>query len=150
MPSSDEETHRQRLVESEGDSVNTTPSSVAARPRILLVEDNRNQADALAAILGDGLEVVRAIDGREARARLATGEAFDAVLSDVEMPRMGGFALLQWLRSERPELAVRLVFVTVDPETSLARTLAQTHPILRKPVKPEELHAAVQAALRKR
>jgi CheY-like chemotaxis protein len=124
--------------------------NVPVRPRILLVEDNRNQADALALLLGSGFEIVRAADGREARARLATDDSFDVILSDVRMPRMSGFALLEWAREQRPVLERRFIFLTSEPSASVAQTLAQTHPLLRKPAKPEELRAAIEAVLAKR
>lgn len=118
--------------------------------RILLAEDNRSHAEALVRRLGEGVQVVHALDGREARAHLASDDAFDVVLCDVLMPRMSGFALLQWVREEKPQLEPRLVFVTADPETSLARAVAQTHRVLRKPTSSEELQGAVRAAMAKR
>ncbi len=125
-------------------------AGAAMRPRILLVEDNRSHADAVTALLGGGFEIVRTIDGREARARLATDDAFDVILSDIVMPRMSGFGLLQWIRGERPKLAARVVFLTADPEASMARALGDTHHVLRKPATRDELHAAIQAVLARR
>lgn len=124
--------------------------NIPVRPRILLVEDNRHQADALVLLLGSGFEVARAVDGREARARLATDDSFDVILSDVRMPRMSGFALLEWAREQRPVLERRFIFLTSEPSESVAQTLARTHPLLRKPAKPEELRAAIEAVLAKR
>ncbi len=41
-------------------------------------------------------------------------EGFDAVVTDLQMPRLGGRALFEQLVDERPQLARRFVFVTGD------------------------------------
>lgn len=121
----------------------TFPSK-ATRVRLLLVEDDRSHAGAIINLLGEGFEVVHALDGREARARLAADDAFDVILSDIMMPRVTGFALLDWVRTEKPALEHRVVFVTTDPEGSLARCLGKTHRVLRKPLSADDLHRAVR------
>ena len=62
--------------------------------RYLIVDDNRDFADNLAEIVRDaGDEVTIAEGGPEALA-LARGTRFDAVLTDMRMPLMGGAELV--------------------------------------------------------
>jgi CheY-like chemotaxis protein len=112
--------------------------------RVLVVEDSDSIAQVIPRLLGPGFETVRATDGIAARESLATaGDTFDAVLSDVTMPRLDGFGLLRWAQAERPELLERLVFMTADPDLRAATLIALTHPVLRKPLTPAVLHAAL-------
>lgn len=117
--------------------------------RILLVEDSDAVARVTVRTLGPRYLVERAVDGEEARARLKGGAEFDVVLSDVQMPRMGGLGLLRWLRVEMPALALRCLFLTADPDLPEAKEIARTHPhpILLKGCTREALHAAIATIL---
>src|SRR3989454_205598 len=62
-----------------------------------------------------GGEVVAVENGLEAIERLGpASERFDAVVTDLQMPRLGGRALYEQLAEQRPQLADRFVFVTGD------------------------------------
>jgi CheY-like chemotaxis protein len=66
--------------------------------RVLLVEDNEiNQQVALEILRGAGVEARLAVNGREAVQRV-TRERFDAVLMDVQMPVMDGYAATREIR----------------------------------------------------
>jgi PAS domain S-box-containing protein len=76
----------------------TSAAERLAGSRVLLVEDNEiNQQVALEILKGTGLEVVLAVNGREAFERI-TRESFDAVLMDVQMPVMDGYAATKEIR----------------------------------------------------
>src|SRR5207247_11393755 len=63
----------------------------------------------------EGHGVVAVENGFEAVDRLGpASEGFDAVVTDLQMPRLGGRALFEQLVDERPQLARRFVFVTGD------------------------------------
>src|SRR5437660_487087 len=63
----------------------------------------------------EGHEVVAVENGLEAIERLGpASDRFDAVVTDLQMPRLGGRALYEQLREQRPQLAERFVFVTGD------------------------------------
>src|SRR2546427_8780509 len=63
----------------------------------------------------EGHEVVAVENGLEAIERLGpASERFDAVVTDLQMPRLGGRALYEQLAEQRPQLADRFVFVTGD------------------------------------
>lgn len=68
--------------------------------RILIVEDDATFRTLLATILEEsGHQVTLAGDGAEGLARLR-GEAFDLVLSDLKMPKLGGLELYRLAREE--------------------------------------------------
>ncbi|HEX2012914.1 MAG TPA: PAS-domain containing protein, partial [Roseateles sp.] len=73
--------------------------------RLLVVEDNLNNQQVAQELLQDeGATVVLAGDGRQALDLLDAGEAFDAVLMDVQMPVMDGYTATRAIRA-RPGLA---------------------------------------------
>src|SRR5437764_13078953 len=81
----------------------------------LIVDDNFALRGAIARSLArDGWEVATATDGLEAleavRSRL-----FDAVITDVHMPRRGGLWLWQQALALRPELRGKFVFMSSEP-----------------------------------
>jgi CheY-like chemotaxis protein len=63
-------------------------------------------------------EIVCAGSGAEALAILATDSDFDAVLSDVMMPRMSGPELFARCYRDYPQLAQRFVFTSGNPESA--------------------------------
>ncbi|RCW63011.1 multi-sensor hybrid histidine kinase [Pseudorhodoferax soli] len=69
--------------------------------RLLLAEDNEiNQQIAIELLEGAGAQVRVAQNGREAVDMVASGEAFDAVLMDLQMPVMGGLEATRLLRAD--------------------------------------------------
>ncbi len=81
----------------------------------LIVDDNFALRGAIARSLArDGWEVATATDGLEAleavRSRL-----FDAVITDVHMPRRGGLWLWEQALALRPELRGKFVFMSSEP-----------------------------------
>ncbi len=66
---------------------------------ILAVDDSVSMRKMVAITLNEaGHEVIEAVDGEDALAK-AKGTKPDLVLADVNMPKMGGFALIRKLRT---------------------------------------------------
>jgi hypothetical protein len=74
------------------------PDTGARRGRVLAVDDNADMREYLARVLGTVFDVVTAEDGQAALEAVAREGPFDLVLTDVMMPRLGGFGLLKALR----------------------------------------------------
>jgi CheY-like chemotaxis protein len=117
--------------------------------RILLLEDNRTLAEILGDMLASfGFVVCPAYDGVAGLARLED-EAFDLVLSDIQMPRLDGMSLLKVLRGLKLELPVILMtgYTGIwEKERALRQGAVD---FLPKPFAMEELLAAVRRALEK-
>ena len=83
------------------------------RLRLLVVDDSVTTRQLERSILeGAGYEVAVARDGQEAWEQLASGEVFDLIVSDVEMPRLDGFQLVARVRASRRTARLPVVLVT--------------------------------------
>jgi chemosensory pili system protein ChpA (sensor histidine kinase/response regulator) len=83
------------------------PSTVAlqSRTRMLLVDDSLSVRKVVSGLLRRmGCDVTTAADGEEALALITGDNQFDAIITDLEMPRKSGFELLDELR-RRPAFA---------------------------------------------
>lgn len=86
------------------------PSQAPAR--LLLVEDSLIARDLERTILESaGYEVDVAPDGIDALERLRTG-IYDLIVTDIEMPRMDGFELLERIRAQERTREIPVVVVT--------------------------------------
>ena len=72
---------------------------MAADTNVLLIEDDREIATTLLRVLESaGYSVVHAPNGMEGR-KLAEQHAPDLVITDMMMPKMGGFPVLEFLKA---------------------------------------------------
>ncbi|MHB0877964.1 MAG: hybrid sensor histidine kinase/response regulator [Anaerolineae bacterium] len=113
--------------------------------RVLVVEDETAVAAVLQRLLVKrGCKVSVANSGVEAL-RLVSGQSFDAIISDIRMPEMGGIALWENLRNDYPELASRVIFVTGDTANADTSEFLKNagQPILPKPFGAEDLAKAI-------
>ena len=70
--------------------------------RVLIVDDEPQIRTLLSMSLRMvGYDVTAAADGFEAMT-LCTAETFDAILTDIDMPRMNGHELVRWVARNRP------------------------------------------------
>ncbi|QEG39982.1 hybrid sensor histidine kinase/response regulator [Roseimaritima ulvae] len=88
------------------------PREADAVKRILVVEDSVTTRTLMKNILETaGYYVDSAVDGQEAREKLDE-ESFDLVVSDIDMPRMDGFALTEAIRKSETTAELPVVLVT--------------------------------------
>jgi DNA-binding response OmpR family regulator len=89
------------------DPVANTPRLSPAT--VLVVDDEPVITATVAEHLRDiGLKVLMAHDGEEAIKILQGSEPVHIVFTDVLMPRLDGFELLRWIRTNRPRIKVLL------------------------------------------
>ena len=116
---------------------------------ILLVDDQPDLLNNLSlALEAAGYQTLTASDGVEALAALQS-QPVDLIVSDIEMPRMNGYQLYQWVR-ENP-LWVRIPFLFLSahlPDTNiyLGQDLS-TDDYLTKPIRTGDLISIVQNKL---
>jgi CheY-like chemotaxis protein len=116
---------------------------------ILVADDEQGIRDLLCYTLEpEGFEVVTVCDGVQA-VECLRGRAFDLVILDVHMPRMGGPEALARIREMRPSQRVIVVSSSSDVSHSLERAaLAGGASIcLFKPIELDDLFAAIEQAL---
>ena len=118
------------------------------RARVLVVDDDRILLKAFGRILTDaGFEPTLADSGAEALDAMDRG-SFDAVVSDIGMPVLGGLDLFKRIRAR--DLDVPVIFVTGTPSVETAAEAVE-HGALRyllKPVTHERLRESVTLAVR--
>ena len=83
----------------------------AARPRVLLVDDDERNLLAVSSVLEDLGEVVAARSGEEALRHLLKDE-FAVILLDVYMPGMDGYETAQIIRSRDQTKGIPIVFLS--------------------------------------
>jgi CheY-like chemotaxis protein len=109
-------------------------------PRILLVDDEPTVLALMARTLAEaGYDVITASNGLEAlELAVAARPHVDAVITDVQMPQMGGEALAAALRQADLDLPILFVSGFNGPS---APTLPG--PLLAKPFTPDQFVAAI-------
>jgi two-component system, cell cycle sensor histidine kinase and response regulator CckA len=113
---------------------------------VLLVDDDNGVRTLAHAILqAHGYRVLEASNGLDAL-RVAAGHTddIDVLVADVVLPGLRGPQLAEWLRIERPDLAVLLLTGSESDPPADARP---DDDILLKPFEPASLLAHVRAAL---
>jgi CheY-like chemotaxis protein len=139
----------ERLAAARTSAGGATPPAPGDVPtRVLIVDDNADGAEMLAAVLNvDGHQTLVAHDGRRAL-QLAAEHQPDVVLLDIGLPDMDGFEVARRLRGE-PRLArVRLVALTgFGQEEDRRQSVAAgfDHHLL-KPVDMEALREVLRMA----
>ncbi|HWU85736.1 MAG TPA: ATP-binding protein [Kofleriaceae bacterium] len=121
------------------------------RLRILIVDDDRPVAAAIALELGEH-DVVVAESGREALEILRRDKDFDVILCDLMMPEVSGMDVYEALRLIDAALLGRVVLMTGGAFTIRAgEFLSRVNaPMLEKPFESGQLHAIVNTLERRR
>jgi signal transduction histidine kinase len=124
-------------------------STGAGRGRILVADDNADMREYLTRVLGRSFEVVAVADGQAALDIVHRGAPFDLVLTDVMMPRLGGFGLLASLRGDARTRALPVVMLSAraGEEASVEGLEAGADDYLVKPFSARELLARVRTHL---
>jgi CheY-like chemotaxis protein len=87
---------------------------VGSQRRILVVDDDAAIRHLVGTTLAEeGFEIQEAVDGADALAKMGA-EAYDAVVSDLQMPRLDGLSLLREIRRRGTEVPVIIQTARVD------------------------------------
>jgi two-component system, chemotaxis family, chemotaxis protein CheY len=122
--------------------------------RILLVEDSastrsfvRSALEAEASCMGP-IEIVEASSGFDALRLLPRGR-YDLVVTDINMPDINGFELIQFIRkSDRHKSTPLIIISTQGSERDRARGFSLgANEYLAKPLRPNDLVSAVRRLL---
>jgi CheY-like chemotaxis protein len=132
------------------DAADLAAPAVAAAPvlragRVLVIDDERDVAETLRALLEDLGQAVTVASSGEAgwRCLTASNAPYDVVTLDLKMPDLSGQKLWERLVSRGSPFTERIVFVTgdtVEPETQ-AFLRSAGRPVIDKPFGPAALAA---------
>lgn len=120
--------------------------------RLLIVDDDPATREQLAHLLRlHGHDLLEAADGAQALA-LVRSAPVDLVVSDIAMPVLDGFGLVQAIRREPAVAATPVLLLTaLDDRASMRRAIqVRADDYLAKPVRPPELLDAIAALLARR
>jgi CheY-like chemotaxis protein len=125
------------------------PSSGLApvpRARIFVIDDEPALGPAVRSLFAGEHDVVVAVSGREALARLLEDRDFDVILCDLMMPDLTGMDLFEEIKTIRPELAQRFVFMTGGALTGRMEEFFKRYPnrCIQKPFDLVELRSLVR------
>jgi len=119
---------------------------MSAQPKVILVDDDQEVLDAYRLTLElDGFDVIAVGSARAGLDILSPGLPV-AVVSDVRMPGLDGFGLLDAVRSVDPEIPVVLVTGHGDVPMAIKAVRAGAWDFIEKPADPVRLVETVRRA----
>ncbi len=114
---------------------------------ILVVDDDVVFRRDVCEVLGDaGHETIAASNGRDAMAVLASGPRPSAIVLDLDMPEVDGFAFTRWLDRHPSLRAIPVVVVSGLVHAGVGQPL-RCVAMLDKPFSPDELIEHVEKAV---
>ena len=121
------------------------PQPATQHGRVLVVEDNADMRDYVAGLLSDEYDVVTATDGIDALEKLADFRP-DLVLTDVMMPRLDGFGLLERLHGNPATTGIPVIMLSAraGEEGTVEGLEAGADDYLVKPSSARELKARIR------
>ena len=128
---------------------NLRPVDSKDKPLVLLVDDNRDMREYVQRLLSTKFRVITAANGRGALAQLKA-QPPELVLSDVMMPEMDGFQLLEALRSQASTSSIPVILLSAraGEESRIEGMQSGADDYLVKPFTARELLARVDAHVR--
>jgi signal transduction histidine kinase/CheY-like chemotaxis protein len=131
-----------------------SPSENLRGAKVLVVDDNRTNRMILEAMLQRWEMKVMSVEGaeealRQLGAACEAGEPFELVVTDMHMPKMDGFALVERIR-QRPELSTATIMMLTSAghqgDAARCRELGVSAYLL-KPIRQSELREAIARVL---
>jgi CheY-like chemotaxis protein len=120
------------------------------KPKVLLIDDMPETMMLLMAYLTDeGYDVITAENGVEAISMLGK-QKLDVIISDIMMPKMGGFEFLDKIQNVLPSQRIPLIFMSAK-EKNVAEKMALdlgASAFLQKPVSLTVVKATIEAAIK--
>jgi DNA-binding NtrC family response regulator len=118
---------------------------MAAEATVLLVEDDADVRDVLAASLSKSFDLLVAASAADAL-RIIAARSVDLLVTDIVMPDMDGLDLADRATAMRPGL--RVIYMTGYADPSRHSTRARHGRVIAKPFTPGRMAAEIRAALR--
>ena len=117
------------------------------RTRVLLADDHRIVAEALASLLSPEFEVVGVVEDGLALLAAARSLRPDVIVTDITMPHLNGLDALPLLKKDDPK--VKIIVLTMHQHAAYARRALEVGAsgFVVKHSAPTELVAAIRAAL---
>lgn len=120
----------------------------ARKPRLLLVDDQPVQLQALYRTLAGDYQLFMATNGEQAL-QVALQQQPDLILLDVVMEGLDGFGVLQRLRAQAQTPAIPVIFVTAHSDQDIESRCLEAGAVdfITKPINPAVVRARVRTHL---
>jgi DNA-binding NtrC family response regulator len=119
-----------------------------AKDRILCIDDDQDQCDLLeAALVRLGYVAMTTTSPGTALERLASGEHFDAIITDLGMTEMDGLTLCERIIATRPGASVVVLTGQSSMETAIGALRVGAYDFLTKPIDPKHLTISMARAV---
>ncbi|MBS2022883.1 MAG: sigma-54-dependent Fis family transcriptional regulator [Deltaproteobacteria bacterium] len=113
---------------------------------LLIADDEESIRHVLTLLLSErGYEVRAVKDGEEALAELKARQ-YDALVTDVRMPRLDGLSLVRAAQEASPETTVIVMSAYGSHELAIEAMKAGAYDFLMKPFRPDEVHLVLRKA----
>jgi len=116
---------------------------MAARPRVLIVDDNPDVGRMLTLALRAHYDCFVETSATRAIDLVVGGQRFDAIVLDLWMPGTNGMEAYETLAERAPSMASRVVFITGGGLPPRMHAFAKRFEALAKPLKVDVLRAAI-------
>ncbi len=128
------------------EDVAPVPGEPVGFSRVLVVDDEDALRHMLEVLLGRERYQVLQAASAEAAIEVLGREDVDVVLSDVRMPGMGGLALVEWIRANRPGLTAIVMSAFGSIDLALEAMHAGAYDYIAKPFKQDEVVLTLRKA----
>jgi signal transduction histidine kinase len=120
----------------------------SAEAMIIVVEDERGARATLCGILEDAGYKVRGLErGEDALAAIRNG-GFNAIITDIRMPDVGGMEILELAKEINPDAPVIMMTGYASVETAVEAVNQGAYAYFVKPVNPDEIKTTIANALK--
>ncbi len=118
--------------------------------RVLVVDDEKSMRDLLAITLQRAGYEVTVADGGETAIEAIRRDPFDAIITDLRMPKVDGLQVLRSARELSPETAVIMLTAVASTETAVEAMKLGAYDYITKPFKLDEVNLIIQNALERK
>jgi DNA-binding response OmpR family regulator len=120
----------------------------STKKKVLIIEDEKNIAQAEGMILGDQYDVSFAYDGADGLNKIKTLKP-DLVVLDLMLPNRGGYDICFTVRQDPQLSSTKILMVTaMNQQVDKTKgTMVGTDAYLTKPFEPEQLLTSVKKLL---
>jgi len=124
-------------------------SSLEHKTRVLIVDDSKVIRLALSKILKNDFDVVQAVDGEDGWHKLEEDNLISAVFSDVSMPHLDGFGLLDRVRSSTDVRIAEIPFIIItanDDDDDFQEKVVSSggNDLITKPFKTKQILECIE------
>ena len=126
------------------------PAQPAPRAHVLVVEDSSVFREMLVLLVGQARHAITACAHPRAALDMATGQRFDLVVIDYDLPGMNGVEFMQAVRAIQPEIEVIFVSGTLTLDLAVWLTTEGVAGVFQKPTDPRALLEKINETLARR